>query len=260
MGLSVQNLRVSLGTRTIVANATFDLTPGEFVVLLGPNGAGKTTLLRGICGLIPMSGTVSWQDTPLAEMPARKRAKTVAYLPQGHVAHWPMSVRETVAIGRFPYASSLSRLNDADETAIDRALHLSDAGHLTDRDVTTLSGGERARVMLARALAVEAPVLLADEPIAALDPEHQLAMATMLTELARDGRAVLAVMHDLAIASRYADRVLIMQDGRLVADGPPSETLTDDLVAEVFHIAVRRIEAGDRKAVLAWEPIRHSGD
>lgn len=252
MTLTAIDVCVDLGGRTIVHNVACQITPGELVVLLGPNGAGKTTLMRALCGVIPARGELTWQTTPISAMTDAERARTIAYLPQGHVAHWPMSVRDTVAIGRFPHASSISSLSATDQASVDAALDAVDATHLADRDVTTLSGGERARVLLARALAVEAPVLLADEPIAALDPHHQLAMATRLQAEARAGRAVLAVMHDLAIASRFADRVVLMHEGAVAAAGAPDVVLTDARLTEVFQISAKRLADGDRSAVLAW--------
>ncbi|MEM9027050.1 MAG: ABC transporter ATP-binding protein [Pseudomonadota bacterium] len=253
MTLTSDAVTVRLQDRTLVDRASLTLDPGEMVALLGPNGAGKTTLLRALCGLLPHAGSVRWQGAALPIHDRKQRAKLMVYLPQGHVAHWPISVRDAVAIGRFPHASTLSRLSPTDHAAIDQALAATDAMQLADRDITTLSGGERARVLLARALAVDAPVLLADEPIAALDPVHQLAMANVLRELARSGRAVLAVVHDLAIASRFADRVIIMSDGVLVGDGPPADVLSDETLARVFGVSVKRLRDGDRDVVIAWE-------
>jgi len=252
MTLAAENIGVRLGSRQLLADVSLTLKPGELVFLLGPNGAGKTTLLRTIAGLVPASGRVLWKDTDLARMNIRERARLMAYIPQGHVAHWPVTAREVVAIGRFPHASSLSRLLAADDAAIDKALASADAQHLADRIVTELSGGERARVMLARALAVEAPVLLADEPVAALDPEHQIGMAQLMRQLARDGRAVLAVVHDLTLASRFGDRVIVLNAGRVVAKGEPLQTLTPDLLRQVFGINAEVLKTETATALVPW--------
>ena len=252
MALVAENITVRAGSRLILDNVSLKLAPGELVFLLGPNGAGKTTLLRTLAGLIPASGRVLWKDSDLTNMKPRERARLMAYIPQGHVAHWPITAREVVAIGRFPHASSLSRLSPADADAVERALIAADAQHLADRIVTELSGGERARVMLARALAVEAPVLLADEPIAALDPEHQIGMAQLMRQFAHEGRAVLAVVHDLTLASRFGDRVVVLNGGRLVADGEPLRTLTPDLLQQVFGIKAEILASGSSKALVPW--------
>lgn len=252
MALVVEGITVRLGGRCLLDDVNLQLNPGELVFLLGPNGAGKTTLLRTIAGLVPASGHVRWNEADIFRMRPRERARLMAYIPQGHVAHWPITAREVVAIGRFPHGSSLTHLSPLDSAAIERALAAADAEHLASRVVTELSGGERARVMLARALAVEAPVLLADEPIAALDPEHQIGMVQLMRRLASDGRAVLAVVHDLAIASRFGDRVAVLDGGRMRAAGAPLEVLTPDLLDQVFGIRAEVLTAGSTTALVPW--------
>jgi iron complex transport system ATP-binding protein len=191
--------------------------------------------MRALAGLLPAEGRVELQGRPLREISARERARHIAYLPQGHVFHWPMSVAAVVALGRHPHADAFSPLSDADRAAVGRALAATAIEPWAARTVTTLSGGERARVALARALATQAPILLADEPTMSLDPRHQLVVMELLAR-PHDGGAVLAIVHDLALAARFADRVVMMERGRLVADGSAREVLTPQRIADVFAV------------------------
>jgi iron complex transport system ATP-binding protein len=189
------------------------------------------------------------------ELGTRQRARAIAYLPQGHVFHWPLTAAAIVALGRYPHADPYARTTAADAAAVARALEAADAVHLADRVVSTLSGGERARVALARALATEAPVLLADEPTASLDPRHQLMVMAQLQRTARRGGAVLAVTHDLALAARFADRVLVMADGRIVADAAPAVALAPSRLAEIFAIEAASVPAGDVVVPVVLRPL-----
>jgi iron complex transport system ATP-binding protein len=234
--LSALDLSVLFNGRVIVDRATLALKAGEFTVLIGPNGAGKTTLVRALAGLLPAAGRIDLNGRPLAGLLARERARHIAYLPQGHVFHWPMAVAAVVALGRYPYADAFAVLTDADRAAIERALKATACGAFAEQAVTTLSGGERARVALARALASEAPILLADEPTVSLDPRHQLVVMELLARAAHEGGAVLAILHDLTLAARFADRVLVMDRGRLVAEGPPRAVFTPERIAAVFGV------------------------
>ena len=227
---------VRLGDALIVDGAALDLRAGELTVLIGPNGAGKTTLMRALAGLVPAEGRIEIDGKPLSSLTARDRAQRIAYLPQGHVFHWPMPVAAVVALGRYAYGDAFSAITDADRRAVEKALAATDTAGFANRAVTTLSGGERARVALARALACEAPILLADEPTVSLDPRHQLVVMGLLARAAHDGGAVLAIGHDLALAARFADRIVIMDRGRLVADGAPREVLTAERIAAVFGV------------------------
>jgi iron complex transport system ATP-binding protein len=235
-GLQAADLSVRLAGRTIVDAVALDLAAGKLTVLIGPNGAGKTTLMRALAGLLPSAGRIALAGRPLQSFSPRERARHIAYLPQGHIFHWPMSVAAVVALGRQPHADAFAPLADEDRVAVERALEATDVAPWADRAVTTLSGGERARVALARALATQAPILLADEPTMSLDPRHQLVVMELLARAAHDGGAVLAIIHDLALAARFADRVVMMERGRLVADGAARDVLTPERIAAVFAV------------------------
>lgn len=240
--LSAENLSVTLGRRRVVDDISFDLRKGELVALVGPNGAGKTTLVRALAGLVPADGKVFLNGGPLQERSPRERARNLAYLPQGHLFHWPMPVAEIVALGRYPHADPFSAPTEADRAAVQRALAATATLELAARPVVTLSGGERARVALARALATEASILLADEPTASLDPRHQLVVMNLLHSITRKGAAVMAILHDLALAARFADRVLVIQSGRVVADGPPEEAISREVIARVFGVEATLVD------------------
>ncbi|MBU0724795.1 MAG: ABC transporter ATP-binding protein [Alphaproteobacteria bacterium] len=225
--LEARDLTIALDDRPVVQQAGLALAAGDFVGLLGPNGAGKTTLLRALAGLLlPQFGSVRLDGQPLTALPAADRARRLAYLPQGAECHWPLSVAALVALGRLPHRAPWAALSPVDIAAIDAAMAFTDVRHLADRPVTRLSGGERARVLLARALAVDPAILLADEPVAGLDPGHQLDVMALLAARAQAGGAVLVVLHDLTLAARFCRRLVLLQAGRILADGPPEAVLT----------------------------------
>ena len=253
--LAASNVTVRLGARAVVHNASLALNAGELVALVGPNGAGKTTLMRALAGLIPADGAITLNGKALSSLKARERAGAIAYLPQGHVFHWPMSVASIVMLGRAPHADTFSSTTPDDRAAVARALAMTETEAFADRAVTTLSGGERARVALARALATQAPVLLADEPTAALDPRHQLTVMALLRQAARAGGAVLAIMHDLTLAARFADRVAVMDRGAIVADGAPAEAMSAERLASVFGIESATVEIDNKRVPIAGRAI-----
>jgi iron complex transport system ATP-binding protein len=205
-----------LTRRGIVENASVAIAPGEFVVLLGPNGAGKTTLLRLLLGIDRADGGSSTLDS----LSAAARARQVAYLPQVRPLAWPAKVADVVALGRFAHGAAPARLSDADRGAVERALRGCNLLGLRERAVDRLSGGELSRVHLARALATEAPFIIADEPVASLDPRHQLRVLDLLAAFVAGGGGALVVLHDLSLAARYASRLIWMAEGRIVDEGP----------------------------------------
>ena len=242
--LTAASLSVRLARKVIVDGASLTLRTGEFAVLLGPNGAGKTTLIRALAGVLPADGRIEIAGRPLSTLSLRERARRIAYLPQGHITHWPMDVASVVALGRHPHADRFSPPTEADRKAVEAALNATGLEPLASRSVTSLSGGERARVALARALATQASILLADEPTMSLDPRQQLVVMELLASVAHGGTAVVAILHDLALAARFADRVLMMDRGRLVADGTVREVLTPEKIASVFGVEATLTETG----------------
>lgn len=222
--LSLENLTVRRGECPVVDRVSLTVGEGEFVGLIGPNGAGKTSLLRGALGLLPHQGRSS-----LTALAPAARAKAAAFLPQGRDIAWPVTVETLVALGRAPHGG-------ADDGAVEDALERMGLQGYRLRTATALSGGEQARVLIARALAQETPLLLADEPVAGLDPEAQIRTMEVFAALAAEGRAVVASIHDLGLAARHCSRLLMLDRGQLVADGPPAGVLTDDRLAEVFGI------------------------
>lgn len=251
-GLIIDSLSIALDGNPIVREVALAARPGELVGVVGPNGVGKSTLIRAIAGLIPATGTITLDGVDLAKMGLRRRAGQVAYLPQGQMVHWPIDVHQLVALGRLPHLAPMARISAADRAAVDRALEQADVSALANRTARTLSGGELARVLLARALAVDARVLLADEPAAFLDPFHQLQVMELLARVAGDGRIVLAVMHDLPLAARFCDRILLMHEGRILAEGPPSEVLTPENLARAYRVEAHYGEHQEEAFVLPW--------
>jgi iron complex transport system ATP-binding protein len=241
MALQLDAVSVQLGGKTIVKDVSLTFGSGRLVVLAGPNGAGKTTLLRAMAGLIPATGAITINQTSLTALSRPERARRMAYLPQGHQVHWSLTARDVVALGRYPHGlNDPSRLAADHARAIDTAMERTDTLSFAGRSILELSGGERARVMLARVLAVEAPIVLADEPTASLDPRHQITVMHDLKAESRRGALVIVVTHDIWLASRIADEIVLMDDGQIIAHGPPHDVLTDVQLAAVYGVRANR--------------------
>ena len=230
-GLELRNFAVARGPCDVLRDISLSVGAGEFVGLLGPNGAGKTTLMRGALGLMAHRGQSS-----LSALAPAMRARTAAWLPQAREIAWPVTVETLIALGRLPHLGTGQRPGPADQAAIDSAIDRMGLEGFRTRIATQLSGGEQARVLIARALAQATPVLMVDEPAAGLDPAHQIGLMDTLATEARGGRMVIASMHDLGLAVRYCTRLVVLWRGGIAADGPPEQVLTPDLLARVFQI------------------------
>lgn len=235
--LIATNLTAKAGGITLLDDASLTLRSGELIAILGPNGAGKTTLLRSMLGLIDIaSGAANIGGTDTTALSPAARARSISYLPQRRPLAWPNRVIDIVSLGRFAHGAALGRLGPADAAAVDNAIDACDLRTLAHRNADTLSGGEIARVHFARALAAKAPLLIADEPVAALDPRHQLRIAELIRDYVAAGGGALVVLHEVALAARFAHRLVWMKNGKIVADGSPRDTLTAKLMNDVYGV------------------------
>ncbi len=244
MTLIADHLTVIRGGRRVVTDLAAALAPGEITAIVGPNGAGKSSLLLALAGLLdPAAGLVTLDAVPLAGLAPRARAQTIGYLPQSPDIAWDVAVEALVALGRLPW-------RDRGTAAVEAALAALDLEALRHRPVSRLSGGERARVLLARVLAGEPRWILADEPLAALDLAHQLSLIDHFKACARAGQGVVVVLHDLALAMNHADRVLVLERGRLAAEGPPRAALSQDVIARVWGVRAHWVGEPGRQGLV----------
>ena len=255
--LRAAGLTFERGGRRILDSIAVQFASGSVTAVLGPNGAGKSTLLGCMVGLLrPSHGAVALDETPLVSLAADERARRIAFLPQIAEISWPVDVATLVALGRIPFRH---RASDAEnEAAVRRAMQATRTTQWSQRTVTSLSGGERARVLLARVLAGESDWILADEPFVGLDPAHQFEAADLLRSLATQGHGVVLTIHDLALAARIADRVVVLHHGRIVADGTPEAALTPPTLREVYGIDAQWV-ARERGTPLIAIHGRHAG-
>ncbi|MEJ1437886.1 MAG: ABC transporter ATP-binding protein [Candidatus Sedimenticola sp. (ex Thyasira tokunagai)] len=232
-----ENISVAFGGQPILQQTDIELKQGELLGLIGPNGAGKTTLLRILAGLLRQSsGRVTLDGDDLSRMDPVVRARQIAYLAQNGETHWPIEVERLVELGRTPHLGSWQHPSDKDRTIIIDVLKSTDTWGLRHRRFTTLSGGERMRVLIARALAVKPQILLADEPVAALDPAHQLDIMGLLQKHCRDGGSAVVVLHDLTLASHFCDRLQLLQEGKTVAVGSADSVLSEENLRKVYNL------------------------
>lgn len=238
--VEIRDLSVTLNGQPILRGIDWSVREGSFAALLGPNGAGKSTLLRALAGLTPAEGSVRLFGRELRHWSRRELAATLSWVPQQSALRSPMPVWRVVAQGRYPHLGALGRLRGADCEKIAAALASVDAEHLSSRWFPTLSGGEKRRVLIARALATEAPLIVLDEPTASLDIEHRLRVLGLIRQLCEAGQTAVVVLHELEEAQRFADDVLVLDRGGAVGAGSPQSVLSDEVLSSVY--GVRRIE------------------
>jgi iron complex transport system ATP-binding protein len=249
--IELRNLVVDAGGRRIVDGVSFDVAAGEWVSLLGPNGAGKTTILRVLAGIRAYTGLVRIRGRELGSLRRREAARLVSLVPQIPIVPAAMTVAEYVLLGRTPHLGPLAKEGARDRESAARALARFDLLEFAGRRLETLSGGEKQRVVVARALAQEARIVLLDEPTAALDIGHQQQALDLLDGLrVESGLTLVAAMHDLTLAAQYADRMLLLDRGRTIADGAPADVLTEALIASHFGASIDILAVGDRVAVV----------
>ncbi len=238
--LQANNISLSIGDTSILNAVNLELNAGELLGLIGPNGAGKSTLLRTMAGLTQLdSGSILLDDCNLLKMKPKARAHKIAYLAQDGPVHWPLIVERVIELGRLPHLDGWQQPSSQDMELINRIMQQTDVQHLRSRIFDTLSGGEAMRVLLARALVTEPMILLADEPVAALDPAHQLDVMQLLQDHCNAGGAAVVVLHDLALASHFCHRLQLLDSGRTVAVGNPAAVLSKEHLGEVYGIRVR---------------------
>lgn len=240
--IQLEHVSTGYGPKLVVEDISLELKPGQVLTLLGPNGSGKSTLLRTIAGLHPLAGGQIWIDgTPAQELTRRQMAQKITYMPQSRTIP-NITARKMVLHGRFPYLSYPRRYRKEDYDAAQRAMERADAWELADSPVQSLSGGQRQKVYLAMAMAQETQTILMDEPTTYLDIQHQLNLMTVSQQLARQGAAVVLVLHDLCLALRFSDCCVLLQEGQMVQQGTPEEVFQSGALDEVFHARLCRVK------------------
>ncbi|VAW88824.1 hypothetical protein MNBD_GAMMA16-1091 [hydrothermal vent metagenome] len=238
--LEARSVSVSIGSIQCLHHVDLTLRAGELIGLIGPNGAGKSSLLKVMVGLQKTThGSVLLKSQNLSVYERQERGKALGYLEQNGDIHWPLQVKRLVELGRIPHLPGWASVSEQDQHRIEVALKKTDTWHLKDRIATSLSGGEKCRVLLARVLAGEPEIVLADEPIAALDPAHQLMVMNSFRQFVDAGGAAIIALHDLSMAARYCDQLALLKNGKLVTRGQPDEVITKDRLASVYGIKAR---------------------
>lgn len=252
--LEAHNICLKIKDRQILDHVSLTLPKGKMIGLIGPNGAGKSTLLRAILGLADyQSGSITLDGEELSHWSLKERAQKISYAAQGAPVHWPLDVQHIISLGRIPHLGPWQKISATDQNIIKKAMQTTDTLHLANRLTTTLSGGERACVMLARAIVSEAEYLCADEPIASLDPYHQLQVMDILQQLAHEGHGVLIVLHDLTLAQRYCDELVLMLDGKILDHGPATDVLTEENLNLAYHIKASRWQENGDHFLVPWK-------
>lgn len=236
MTLKLRDLSVSLHGQPVLNEISFEAKAGEFIGLIGPNGAGKTTLLRAIMHFIAYSGDIAVNDQPAAKMSHEERARWLSYLAQERDVAWPVSVETVVGLGRHMQRSAFASLGGVDREVIAQAMVQMDVEKFAKKSVMELSGGEKARVLIARLLAQGSPLILADEPVSGLDPAHQLSLMQCFADLAQSGKTIIASLHDLSLSAHSCTRLIMLDKGRIVADGKPEDVLTVENLRKIYKI------------------------
>ena len=251
--LKVSGINVTRRKRQILKGVDLDLRIGEVLGLIGANGSGKSTLLKSILGFLPSeSGSIDIQGRAIQDYTPTALARKVAYLAQENECRWPLTVARIVALGRMPHQTAWQSLTEKDWEIVQQAMQTVEVEHLAQRTITRLSGGERRRVLFARALASEPDILFADEPTAGLDPFHQLHLMELLRKLTRLGKSVVVVLHDLTHASRFCDRLVLLKEGEVLASGTASEVLTPEHLEAAYAIKSVLFKNGCDEAVVPW--------
>ncbi|HQY69517.1 MAG TPA: ABC transporter ATP-binding protein [Pseudomonadales bacterium] len=252
--LALEGVSVRLGGRAVLQELSCALAAGEMLGIIGPNGAGKSTLLRVMAGLLrPDAGQVRLQGRELQSWPAAERARRIGYLPQAAPVHWPLDVRTVVELGRLPWRHGWFSVDEGARDAVQAALRDAEVEELQGRLVNELSGGERTRVMIARLLAGAPGIILADEPVAALDAYHQLHAMEVLAERAARGTAVAVVLHDLSLAARFCQRILLLDHGGVAAHGAARDILCPGVLEPVYGVRIRVLDEDGLVAIIPWQ-------
>lgn len=246
MNLTTRDLKVIRAGKSVLQDISFCIDKPELIGLIGPNGAGKSTLMRAICGLQPYRGRITLAGRNLDQYRAEQLARSLAFLPQERTVHWSLPCWEIVMLGRMPHQSGFGRASDKDRHIVSEAMRVMGVLDFRERTFEHLSGGEQARVLIARVLAQEPSLIIADEPINGLDPAHQISLMKTFKHLVNEGQTILTSLHDLSLASHWCDRIIILEGGRLIADGPTSEVMNKTQIRAVYGIESITLQHSER--------------
>lgn len=259
--ITAHQLHVSLNGHEILKGVDIHLNESEIVGLIGPNGSGKTTLVKCLAHLLPpSSGKISFKGTDLSLVKKKDFVRCSAYIPQGQTIHWPMTVERVVALGRIPHRMPWQDLTAEENSIIRQTMKDTDIEHIAQMPVDRLAGGEKTLVILARALAGCPEILLADEPVQGLDPNHQIQIMELFTAFKHSGRSVLTVLHDLTLAARYCDRLYFLSEGKMLTNGTPKEVLTGEFLRRGYGIEARILEDENGLCVVPLNRCRERRD